>query len=93
MNAVFDYIVIIIASTSFSATSPLPRVHVRHLSHHHLSISFCYQPATDTTMEPTTHPTHPPKDDPFTDEDLAQYDGSDANKPVYVCIKGKHECH
>ncbi|PWN32194.1 cytochrome b5 [Meira miltonrushii] len=39
-------------------------------------------------MEPTTHPTHPPKDDPFTAEELAQYNGSDESKPVYVCIKG-----
>jgi membrane-associated progesterone receptor component len=40
-------------------------------------------------MEPTTHPTHEPKDDPFTAEELAQYDGSDDDKPVYVAIKGQ----
>ncbi|CAO1633139.1 unnamed protein product [Parajaminaea phylloscopi] len=39
-------------------------------------------------MEPTTAPTHPPKDDPITPEELAQYDGSDPEKPVYVAIKG-----
>lgn len=40
-------------------------------------------------MQPTTAPTHPPKDDPFTASELAQYDGSDDAKPVYVCIKGQ----
>ncbi|PWN23856.1 cytochrome b5 [Microstroma glucosiphilum] len=40
-------------------------------------------------MQPTTSPTHPPKDDPFTSSELAQYDGSDDSKPVYVCIKGQ----
>lgn len=40
-------------------------------------------------MQPTTAPTHPPKDDPFTSSELAQYDGSDDAKPVYVCIKGQ----
>ncbi|PWN43146.1 cytochrome b5 [Ceraceosorus guamensis] len=40
-------------------------------------------------MEPTTHPTHPPKDDPFTAEELAKYDGKDENVPVYVAIKGQ----
>jgi len=42
-----------------------------------------------TEMEPTTRPTHPPKDDAFTEEELAQYDGKDESKPVYVCIKGE----
>lgn len=41
-------------------------------------------------MEPTTHPTHPPKDDPFTAEELAKYDGKDENVPVYVAIKGAY---
>lgn len=40
-------------------------------------------------MEPTTAPTHPPKDDPFTKEQLAQFDGTDPEKPVYVAIKGQ----
>lgn len=39
-------------------------------------------------MEPTTAPTHPPKDDPITPEELAQYNGTDPSKPVYVAIKG-----
>ncbi|GAC97598.1 potential sterol binding protein [Pseudozyma hubeiensis SY62] len=39
-------------------------------------------------MEPTTKPTHPPKDDPISVEDLKQYDGTDESKPVYVAVKG-----
>ncbi|KAJ7854687.1 cytochrome b5 [Mycena olivaceomarginata] len=30
----------------------------------------------------------PPKDDPFTLEQLKEFDGSDASKPIYVSIKG-----
>ncbi|KZV84727.1 cytochrome b5 [Exidia glandulosa HHB12029] len=30
----------------------------------------------------------PPKDDPFTLTDLAQYDGTDAAKPILLSIKG-----
>ncbi|WFD32382.1 hypothetical protein MSPP1_003427 [Malassezia sp. CBS 17886] len=39
-------------------------------------------------MEPTTAPTQPPRDDPFTAEELAAFDGTDASKPVYVAVKG-----
>ncbi|PWN48049.1 cytochrome b5 [Violaceomyces palustris] len=39
-------------------------------------------------MEPQTKPTHPPKDDPITVDELRKYDGSDESKPVYVAIKG-----
>ncbi|KOS15787.1 progesterone binding protein [Malassezia pachydermatis] len=39
-------------------------------------------------MEPATTPTQPPKDDPFTPEELAKYNGSDPSKPVYVAVKG-----
>lgn len=39
-------------------------------------------------MEPTTAPTQPPKDDPIARAELAQFDGSDSSKPVYVAIKG-----
>ncbi|KAL9932696.1 hypothetical protein V8E36_008395 [Tilletia maclaganii] len=39
-------------------------------------------------MEPQTHPTHPPKDDPFTPAQLAEFDGTDPSKPVYVAVKG-----
>lgn len=42
-------------------------------------------------MEPTTRPTHAPKDDEFTEEELAQYNGKDESKPVYVCIKGESQ--
>ncbi|WRT64367.1 uncharacterized protein IL334_001299 [Kwoniella shivajii] len=31
----------------------------------------------------------PPKDDPISTSDLAQYDGSDPSKPIYVAIKGR----
>jgi hypothetical protein len=30
----------------------------------------------------------PPKDDPYTAEQLKAYDGSDPEKPIYVAIKG-----
>jgi len=30
----------------------------------------------------------PPKDDPYTTEELKQYDGTDPSKPIYVAIKG-----
>jgi len=30
----------------------------------------------------------PPKDDPYTSEQLKQYDGSDPTKPIFVAIKG-----
>jgi membrane-associated progesterone receptor component len=30
----------------------------------------------------------PPKNDPFTTEQLKQFDGSDSTKPIYVAIKG-----
>ena len=47
-------------------------------------------------MEPTTAPTacvaahRPPRDDPITVAELAQYDGSNPDKPVYVAVKGAH---
>jgi hypothetical protein len=39
-------------------------------------------------MQPTTAPTHPPKDDPISPEELAKHDGTDENVAVWVCIKG-----
>lgn len=30
----------------------------------------------------------PPKDDPYSTEQLKQYDGSDPSKPIFVAIKG-----
>ena len=35
----------------------------------------------------------PPKDDPYTTEQLKQYDGSDPSKPIYVAIKGSFCFH
>ena len=39
-------------------------------------------------MQPARTDLAPPKNDPFTTAELAQYDGSDASKPIYVAIKG-----
>ncbi|KZT10945.1 progesterone binding protein [Laetiporus sulphureus 93-53] len=39
-------------------------------------------------MQPTRTDLAPPKDDPFTVEQLKQYDGSSPEKPIYVAIKG-----
>jgi membrane-associated progesterone receptor component len=39
-------------------------------------------------MQPPRQDLQPPKDDPFTLEQLKEYDGSDPEKPVYVSIKG-----
>ena len=41
-----------------------------------------------TIMQPPRDDLAPPKDDPFTLEELKRYDGSDASKPIYVAIKG-----
>ncbi|KAG9085153.1 hypothetical protein FS749_004654 [Ceratobasidium sp. UAMH 11750] len=35
-----------------------------------------------------TAPLAPPKDDPYTLEQLKEFDGSDPNKPLYLSIKG-----
>ncbi|KAH7923159.1 cytochrome b5 [Leucogyrophana mollusca] len=40
-------------------------------------------------MQPPRTDLDPPKDDPFTVEQLKQYDGSDPSKPIYVAIKGQ----
>lgn len=39
-------------------------------------------------MQPERTDLAPPKDDPFTQDELKAYDGSDLEKPVYVAIKG-----
>jgi membrane-associated progesterone receptor component len=39
-------------------------------------------------MQPPREDLDPPKDTPFTLAQLAEYDGSDASKPIYVSIKG-----
>ena len=41
-----------------------------------------------TIMQPPKDDLAPPKDDPFTLEQLKEYDGSDTSKPIYVAIKG-----
>ncbi|KIJ18556.1 hypothetical protein PAXINDRAFT_167152 [Paxillus involutus ATCC 200175] len=41
-----------------------------------------------TIMQPPRDDLDPPKHDPITLEELAQYDGSDELKPIYVSIKG-----
>jgi membrane-associated progesterone receptor component len=41
-----------------------------------------------TIMQAPRDDLAPPKDDPFTLEQLKQYDGSDPAKPIYVAIKG-----
>ncbi|KAG1751429.1 cytochrome b5 [Suillus paluster] len=41
-----------------------------------------------TIMQPPRDDLDPPKDDPFTLEQLKQFDGSDNSKPIYVSIKG-----
>ena len=43
---------------------------------------------TNSIMQAPREDLFPPKDDPFTLEELKAFDGSDANKPVYVAIKG-----
>jgi hypothetical protein len=43
---------------------------------------------TITMMQPERADLAPPKDDPFTQEELKAYDGNDSTKPVYVAIKG-----
>ncbi|KIP04137.1 hypothetical protein PHLGIDRAFT_93905 [Phlebiopsis gigantea 11061_1 CR5-6] len=39
-------------------------------------------------MQPAATDLAPPKDDPFTQEQLKEFDGSDVSKPIYVAIKG-----
>jgi hypothetical protein len=43
---------------------------------------------TNTIMQAPREDLQPPKDDPFTQEELRAYDGSNPDKPVYVAIKG-----
>ena len=41
-----------------------------------------------TIMQPPRSDLDPPKDDPYTLEQLKAFDGADASKPLYVSIKG-----
>ncbi|KAL0570516.1 hypothetical protein V5O48_011440 [Marasmius crinis-equi] len=43
---------------------------------------------TKSIMQPARADLAPPKDDPFTQEQLKQFDGSNPDKPIYVSIKG-----
>jgi membrane-associated progesterone receptor component len=45
-----------------------------------------------TIMQPEHTNLPPPKDDPFTQEALKEFNGSDTEKPVYVAIKGTPPC-
>lgn len=45
-----------------------------------------------TIMQPERTDLDPPKNDPFTQDQLKAYDGTDASKPVYVAIKGIIVC-
>ncbi|KAG6883453.1 hypothetical protein C0993_006067 [Termitomyces sp. T159_Od127] len=41
-----------------------------------------------TIMQPARDDLDPPKDDPYTTEELKKYDGSTPGQPIYVAIKG-----
>lgn len=41
-----------------------------------------------TIMQPARDDLQPPKDDPWTLQQLKEFDGSDPSKPIYVAIKG-----
>lgn len=41
-------------------------------------------PASSNSLAPLP----PPKDDPFTLNQLKEFDGNDSNKPIYISIKG-----
>ncbi|KAG7098037.1 hypothetical protein E1B28_000013 [Marasmius oreades] len=43
---------------------------------------------TKSIMQPAKTDLAPPKDDPFTLEQLKEFNGSDPTKPIYVSIKG-----
>jgi membrane-associated progesterone receptor component len=43
---------------------------------------------TTTIMQAERNDLAPPKDDPFTQEELKSFDGNDPDKPIYVAIKG-----
>jgi membrane-associated progesterone receptor component len=43
-------------------------------------------------MQPSRDDLDPPKVDPFTLDELKQFDSSDNSKPIYVSIKGLSSC-
>jgi membrane-associated progesterone receptor component len=46
-----------------------------------------------TIMQAPRDDLAPPKDDPFTLNQLKEFDGSDLSKPIYVSIKGASSCY
>lgn len=46
-----------------------------------------------TIMQAPSEDLAPPKDDPFTLEQLKEYDGSDPSKPIYLSIKGARNAY
>jgi len=46
-----------------------------------------------TNLVPNTNslaPLPPPRDDPFTQDQLKEFDGTDSSKPIYISIKGMY---
>jgi membrane-associated progesterone receptor component len=43
---------------------------------------------TTSVMQPPAEDLAPPRDDPFTIEQLKKFDGSDPSKPILISIKG-----
>jgi membrane-associated progesterone receptor component len=44
-----------------------------------------------TIMQPPVAELDPPKEDPYTVEQLKAFDGEDPSKPIYVAIKGEFQ--
>jgi len=86
---------------SFESSIPLyalllsvPLAFICHRHYYHQSVDQPVNTKTvndkplKTIMQAPRDDLAPPKDDPFTLEQLKQYDGSDPKKPIYVAIKG-----
>ena len=72
---------------------PLAFIYYRHYHHQSGPQPENTKPAENdkplkTIMQAPRDDLAPPKDDPFTLQQLKQYDGSDSAKPIYVAIKG-----
>ena len=72
---------------------PLAFIYYRHYHHQSGPQPENTKPAENdkplkTIMQAPRDDLAPPKDDPFTLQQLKQYDGSDTAKPIYVAIKG-----
>lgn len=87
-------------STSYASTSGLSLDQQREYQDQLLRKRKQGQPSSDnntssqdkpkSVMQPPSGDLAPPKDDPFTVEQLKAFDGSDPSKPIYVAIKGVH---